>query len=389
MKSFLKSWSWMCPLVVVLTTTVLISGCDLGSSSSSSSSLRRASVTARVAVVPSAGAAASFQPSEVGCGSASSVGTASGDRVSFTPTSMEIRVQGMYLAEEGAYDATAGGVVGVSGTREFGVFDHGTATNIELVGRTAFSPLLEESAMVGADLFGDYENIKVLYGENMVGGGIEESNVYISGSVCVDDAPVTFTDLKVPMGSTGIGLNMPNKVTVSDESPAVVQVLFDIENYPYFIRHSGDPYYPLVKIPDTTDIYVVANNPPFLPYAAAGDPQVENYKVTLSDTSFGPVDKWYLKVLAFKDEAGTLVAVQWYPVYEGDFTPGEGGAVFDPGMLYMAELNSTAANTYSIRNADTMTVDERALQFSAFILGTHTGTLKYGATDYSYSAQKL
>jgi hypothetical protein len=389
MNSIEKSRLWVSLLVMILTAAVVFTGCDLGSSSSSKS-VRSATVKAVVAVTTPAGAAASsFQPSEVGC-AGDTVGAANGDRVSFTPTSMKIRMLGMYLAEVGAYDADAGGVVGVPGTREIAVFAHNTATNIELVGQTAFSALYEQEATVGQDDFGDYENIKVLYGENMVGGGIDESNVYISGSVCVGSTAVSFTDLKLPMGSTGIALNMPRKVAVSDAAEAVVQVLFDVQNYPYFIRHAGDPYYPLVKIPNTTDIYVVGGNPPFLPYAAAGDPQVEHYKVTLTDPSFGLVDKWYLKLLAFKDEAGALVAVQWYPVFEAGFTlTGEQNA-FDPGMLYMAELISTVANIYSIKNADTMTaVPERNLQFSAFTLGDHTGTLKYADTDYAYSAQKL
>lgn len=91
----------------------------------------------------------------------------------------------------------------------------------------------------------------------MVGGGIDESNVYISGSVCVNGSPVPFTDLKL---------------------------------------------------------------------------------------------------LAFKDQAGALVAVQWYPVHLTGFTLSGGQTAFDPGMLYMAEISSTTANSYSIKNADTMMV---------------------------------
>ncbi len=383
--------TWAVIVVVATTVFISISGCSLDSSSSSG---RRAEVTAKVAVTPSANITAdSLQAlGEDPCEGVPVLPADDGSRVSFTPTSMRIQLLGMYLAEEGVYDADAGGLVGAPAAREFDVFKHSAAEEIELVGQTAFDALHTQTALVPEDDFGQYENIKVLYGESMTGGAVDEANVYVSGAVCDGVTLLEFEDLKLPMGSTGAALNMPSKVEVSDSAPVVVQVLFDITDYPYFIRIENEGENGLPKVPGSGDIYVVGGDPPFLPYAAAGDPTVEHYQIRLSDNdAFGDEDTWYLKLLAFRDDSGALAGVQWYPVFEEDFDNHGAEGVFEPGMLYMPEI-TPFGDRYEIKHAqemEDMVGPERRLEFPEFKLEAHSGTLNYAGEDYGYEAEKF
>jgi len=305
------------------------------------------------------------------------------DRVSFTPSSMKIRVRGMSLGTQCIYSADAGGLTIDKAGNEINLL--GSPQEIELIGQNAFGNLYTfTTAEVEESKFGNYRGVLLLYGQDVPPGQRGSAEVVISGTLEVGGTTYTFNNLAVPMGSSGIGLNMPSSFAIAEGTTTVVKALFDVENCPYLSKSGSSPN--SAQIPGT-DVYVTIENLPFLPYAGVGDPTMEKYNVTLEASAFGSPQTWYLRVVIFKDSSGELAAVQWYTVYKDGFSS---SSAFEPGMISISSFTKNSDGSYYLKGDEPaeLVPPSRKLEFPAFKLESHTGILNYGGASYSYTATK-
>ena len=305
-----------------------------------------------------------------------------GQRISFTPSSMKVRIRGAYLCPElvplnGGFNCSIPQIDLV-----------GDPTEIELVGGEAFADLLTISAGVGNSLYGDYRGTLLLYGEGTPTMPGEGSFALISGTVTLASGySYVITDVPVEMQTTGITLSLPTAVTVDENVTSSFQVLFDIDD----VAHLGlttETFGPLATpLPDDPTVSVGVDQLILLPFAGDQPPTVEKYDVELTSGDFGDPQTWYLKTTVFLDAASELVSVGWQVNYRDDFA----GALtaFSPGLPFVPVITKTGS-TYSISEdpSTSLTPDDRRLSFPAFELADHTGVLDYGATSYDYTATK-
>jgi len=243
------------------------------------------------------------------------------------------------------YSEEAGGLTSDPNGREIGITSEPQV--VELIGNKAFSNLLTFTTEVNENLFGSYQGILLLYGEDApAGGGYPEAYATISGTVSAGGTEYIISDLKVPLGTSGIDLNMVKSVTIDENNEAVVKVIFDVENCAFLIHNPTTPQSAL--IPGGGDLGVVIDNLLFSPYVGNNNPTVDKYEVVLNTNDFGDNTKWYLKVVTFIDEEGNLVGGYWQTVYKEGFVDVQPG--FAPGMLYQPLLKKEADNTYSIQD---------------------------------------
>lgn len=307
-------------------------------------------------------------------------GLGENERVSFTPSSLKIRIRGIYLCPWAEYSESAGGLTCTTSPQ---IDVTGEATEVNLIGKDALSSLLTFVATPEEAKFGDYRDILLLYGIDVPEGQYGYSEVIVDGEVTVGDTTYTISNLAAPMGTSGIGLNMPAPVRINADSTAVVKVIFDVENAAFLMKNATSPQ--SKQIPDT-DVYVVVDNLVFLPFVGEQNPTIKRYKVVLDTSEFGTQGKLYLKIITFQDADGELVSAGWQTVYLEGFTTGTNW--WEPGMLYNSLIKKNEDNTYSIEDNPevTFTPADRLLKFPAFKLESHNGTLVYGETIYNYTA---
>lgn len=286
------------------------------------------------------------------------------ERVSFTPSSMKITAKSVSINEsmttDGVFANTAGREAGTDINKE-----------VELIGQEAFSALASgQNDSVGKDSFGDFLGSKFLH------NGI----VKVSGELTVAGVDYSFSDLDVQLNGTGIAVGLTGPVTLDENNTPTLRVLFDVEDALYLQQDAPNPNRGL--IPDT-DIYVVAENINFIPYAGNDTPTFEKYEVRVDGDDFGDSNLFYLRISILKNAAGAVVGGVWNSIYAYGFN----SPSWEPLPLNSNLITKNADGTYIL--CSYTNVPERLLLFEKFELGSHSGTFALGSKVYNYTATAL
>ena len=304
----------------------------------------------------------------------SSFGLATGQIVSFTPSSMKTTLTGMYLCPQiiisngqRTCDETQT-IIELSGEKE-----------IELIGQEALSDLaIFSTEQVEAGAAGQYSGALLDY------TGI----LQIRGTVEIGGTSYTI-DHEVGMGTGGIDLDIPTPIMVDEGTSATFKAIFDVEDVAYLYSvpegHEAAPGSSVVD--EDTNTYLCVENLPLLPFVGTSDPTLEEYDVPLPDT-FGDPDLYKLKITVFLDSEGNVYAAAWYVIFAEGYKILWSG--FEPCMLDVPSIVINADNTYTFKTtADTSFCPfERELIFNSFELNDHSGTFIYAMTSYNYTATK-
>lgn len=304
----------------------------------------------------------------------SSSGLTAGEMASFTPSSMETTLRGMYLCPQiiisngqRMCDETQT-IIELSGEEE-----------IELIGQEAFSGLaIFSTEEVEEGAAGRYSGALLLY----------TGTLQISGTVEIGGTSYTI-DHEVGMETTGIALDLPTPIIVDEGTSTTFKAIFDVEDvaYLYSAPESYDAPPGCSVVDEDTNTYLCVENLPLLPFVGTSDPTLEEYDVTLPDT-FGDPDLYKLKITVFLDSGGNVYAAAWYVIFAEGYEILAGG--FGPCMLDVPTIVENPDNTYTFKTtADTsFCPSERELIFNSFELNDHSGTFTYAGTSYAYTATK-
>ena len=214
-------------------------------------------------------------------------------------------------------------------------------------------------------------------------------DVTVSGVVDVGGTQYTFDNLKVevPLHEGTTCVELPQPVRVDEEHNPVILVIFDVEKCAY-LANSPFPIFGSAPVPGYNDIYVNVEHLIFDPYFGESEPTVDKYEVVLDSDDFGDHTTWYLKLGTSIDQDGNLAGAKWHTVYREGYS----GGTWIPDYLDVPLITYVEENTYSIKNDPDKFPEyysgEYELQFPAFKLEDHSGTLIYYNDNYTYTATK-
>ncbi len=294
------------------------------------------------------------------------------DIVSFTPDSIRVRLRGLYFC------AT---LVDVQGNRTCGPDQEQISVledqEIELVDQDPFESLAEFGADVGSGKTGEFGGAVLLYAVD----DTNTSTVRINGTVTLSSGSTfTFTDLDVPLGLTGIGVDLVPPLVVEEGKTAVIRGLFDPEHLLHLRETAPTPN---CAASGVTNIGVCSESFPLLPVAGENSPTVERYEVVLESDALGTQGKYHLKISLAFDSADSLLSADWHPIYAEGYRFQGGG--FHPCRLHLPDVVQTGT-TYRLKSEDVC--PSSTLVFPAFERDSHSGTLVYGGTEIPYAATK-
>jgi hypothetical protein len=248
-------------------------------------------------------------------------------KYSFTPTSLKVTFIGIGLFAEWT-TVTDGSITG--GGKGISISANST---FDLVSPTALSDLYTQEISVEPDQFGTYIGAKVLLNDT----------VLLSGTATVNGQTYTITDMKTRIGFTGQQYAFSSPLVVGDSAAAsatdsvadsvanepldaTVRLIFDLE-WAAILSYvgdttSGDYHLPAVE----GNVRMHLGNVCLIPYAGAGLPTIEKYKITVDgDTTYA------LRLLLVADPSDELTAASIEPVYFSGFgDPGSGSGAIDP-----------------------------------------------------------
>ncbi len=298
--------------------------------------------------------------------------TNNSQRVSFTPSSYKIYIKGLYIFSKMVKNADG---EWIGGGDEISI---NINQEIDLIAQSSLIDLINENYNLTEEDFGTYIGIKLLYGES----------VTVSGDVIINGKTYNINNAVVPTGTTGIHYKTSEPIIVSVDNKPTVRVIFDLENCSYISKGANTPQRVALPAPDN-DVYLVTDNPVFLSYIGADIPNIQKYKVTLDDNSFGPKDKYYLKVITICDPIGNVTFAGWQIVFLNVYEF-ESGYPMEPGMFYIPDITKNPNGTWNIKEDSTLsfTPSNRQLTFPAFQLQNHNGILTYGGQSYGYNSVK-
>ena len=281
------------------------------------------------------------------------------DQVSFTPTSLKVTIEEIYLS-----DQVTNGDTAPMGTRQVHVPIN---KEVELIDQSAFGVLAEGSSNdIDKKNFGDYAGVLVTY-----------STIKLSGTIPAYG--VTISDYKIDVGSSGYALNLPTAVTVDENTAPTVRALFAVDGCAFVTTESGASTFDGKHT-------VRLNKQMLLPFAGDVNPTLERYDVTLDSDSYGDKSKYKLRVVVFRDTSGAVASAGWYAIYAAGFK--NLSTAFSPGRL---ENNLTVKGdgSYKFKTNPASDPPGKSLTIEYFQLSTHNGSLVYGDTSVAYSARKL
>jgi len=315
------------------------------------------------------------------------------EMLSFTPTSIKINIRGIYMGSE--CQAIDGDLKLPSNGDQISITK---STEVDLISADPFAELFSITKEIKEDEFGSYRGLLLLYGTE---NDNEDPTITVSGTVTTNGVETTITDLVVPLGSSGIGMNLMEAVTFSENSSPVIQIIFDVENWLYVTTAiNGTSPHPNSSLIPGTELYVVADNFIFFPFAGEEAPTIKKYRVDIDSTdTLGPDDKYYVKVVSVFDSSGNLSSVGWLPVYLQGYLwgtdPYPDTNSFTPYTLRCPLLTPKGDGTYKIEeNTDYVpdydtdpNVQGRLMTLDNFNFNagtTSTGT--YGSTVFTYTS---
>jgi hypothetical protein len=305
-----------------------------------------------------------------------------GEKISFTPTSMKVkfftvRVDTGFVFCTGTQPTYEGPHIFVVAEEYFPDEENEHVPSFELIGKSAFESLASFSGTADEWSFDEYQSILV--------------NAYaiISGVVNAGGTQYTFDNLKAEFGAYYLGLAgcivMPQPFLVDEGHNPTISIIFDVENCATLENFPGSGHG--TPVPGYNDIYVDLTQLVFALYGAEGDPVVDKYEVVLDSDVFGDHTTWYLKVLTVTDQEGNLADVRWHTVYREGYS----GDTWEPDDLVYPLITNVEENTYSIKVHPDWYNElpgENPLEFPAFKLEDHAGTLIYDGNNYTYTATK-
>lgn len=299
------------------------------------------------------------------------------ERISFTPTYLNLGIAFLGISHRGYCAGKADNTVGIPVTEGGQDYGYANPEYVELIGKSAFENILSFSVTVDEDLFGDWQSIMITF-----------FDVTVSGVVDVGGTQYTIDNLniEVPLHEGTTCVEMPQPVRIDEEHNPVILVIFDVENCAYLTNSPS--FYGGAPVPGYNDIYVNVEHLVFDPYFGESEPTVDKYEVVLDSDDFGDHTTFYLKVVTIIDQEGNLSGAKWHTVYREGYS----GGTFIPDYLDCPLLTYVEENTYSIKNDPDWVpeayLEEYSIQFPAFKLEDHSGMLNYGGGNYTYTATK-
>ena len=301
-----------------------------------------------------------------------------GEKISFTPTYLKVelitvRINTDPLFCTGSMNGDSPHILVVANPYFEGQ-ENQDLDSFELIGKSAFENLASFSGTADEMHFTEYQSILV-----------NSPDATISGDINVGGTQYTFDNLKEDFGTTIAGplgscIAMSQPILIDEEHNPTIYVIFDVENCATLSDTTARDGWP---VPGYTDIYVDLNHLLFTLYAAEGEPVVDKYEVVLDSDVFGDHTTWYIKVLTVSNPDGNLADVRWHTV----FREGYNGDTWDPDHLVYPLITNVEESTYSIKSNPEWYPDI-PLEFPAFKLEDHAGTLIYDGDNYTYTATK-
>jgi hypothetical protein len=238
-----------------------------------------------------------------------------------------------------------------------------------------------------------FSGILLLYGD-----GMGNCSVKVSGSFTLAGVTYTCTDLALPFGTSGIGLNMPGAVDTSTGGIPVVRIIFDLDGAVLATTDASAASNPnMVALPDHPDVWLGIGTVIFVPYVGTTEPTVRKYAIELKDPDYNP-SQWYLKLVTYFD--GDTLAGAGYSMLSklnATMLPGirTSGGSFTPGSLYFPKISKVSDGVWDI-NYDTYPRGPGSnLRLPAFALSGGDGICKYTVPqttdpiDLEYSAVEI
>jgi hypothetical protein len=290
----------------------------------------------------------------------------SGEKISFTPTSIKVKIDDLRLNTSSDWCSGRGEESPYIMVTSHPYIEQDLG-GFELIGKSAFESLASFSVTVNEMQFDEYQYPSL------------NAHTIISGVVNESGTQYTLYDVY------GEGIQecnvMPQPIIVEEEYTPTLLIIFDVENCATLKNGDLQPYGG--PVPGYDNIWVNVENLIYALYVGEGEPIVDKYEVVLDSDVFGDHTAWYLKVLTVVDPDGNLTDVKWHTVYRVGFS----GDTWDPDHLVYPLITAVDENTYSIKsNPDWY--EEIPLEFPAFKLEDHAGTLIYDGDNYTYTATK-
>ena len=281
------------------------------------------------------------------------------DLVSYTPDSMKITFHGISIYQD---DNTA-------------IEIPAPAEAIELIGLDSFATIFESEVEISEDQYGEYSSLHLSL----------NNNVTLSALFEVNGKTYEYEDIQLELQWGGFDLNLINPVTVDEASEIVIGVVLDLEDILLLWRidSGGDG----VLVDEDTNAYTVFNPPIILPYVGEVTPTMEQYYITFNTDAFGDNSLYYLRMDLLFDEQGDLTVAGWCPVMVEGYNQIVG---YEPAMLQAQEITKISDTVWGIKDInDEPAAADRVLEFPAFELADHSGTMNFGENTYEYEAIKI
>lgn len=246
---------------------------------------------------------------------------------------------------------------------------------LELIGLDPFATIFDGEVEIELDQYGTYSHLHLAV----------DNQVHLSASFVVNGKTYEYEDIQLELQWGGFDLELNNPLTVDGSSELAIGVVLDLEDIMLLWRIEGGGDGVLVDA--ETSAYTVFNPPIILPYVGDTTPVLEQYFVTFNTDTFGDNSLYYLRVDLLFDGQGDVTVAGWCPVMVEGYNQNVG---FEPAMLQVQEITKISNTVWGIKdiNDDPTTLD-RAMEFPAFELADHTGTLYYGTQTIEYDAIKI
>lgn len=281
------------------------------------------------------------------------------DLVSYTPNSMKMTFHSITIYQDG----------------ETFIEIPAPDEPLELIGLDPFATIFESDVEIEPDQFGVYSSLHLAI----------DGPITLSASFVVNGKTYEYEDIELELPWGGFDLDLINPVTVDENSEIVIGVVLDLEDILLLWRidSGGDG----VLVDEETNAYTVFNPPIILPYVGNAPPEMQQYYVSFNTDTFGDNSLYFLRVDFFFDGQGDMTVAGWCPVMVEGYNQNFG---FEPAMLQAQEITKISDTVWGIKDigGDPITQD-RAMEFPAFELADHTGTLYYGTQTFEYEAIKV
>jgi hypothetical protein len=294
--------------------------------------------------------------------------THSGQRFTFTPTSIKVNLYSIQIFDEWTRNNDGELIGGGENSKEIGIPIDRT---VDLVSSGTIADLVDEQIPIEEDKFGTYIGAKLLMSDT----------VTLSGTVSVKDTTYQLENVKIRFGVAGGHIVFSKPLVVDDTAISpTVRIIFDMESIAClaFSDHPAtDPYVTglwEVKLNETTSLGV--NYPVIIPFVGSGSPRIEKYLLTVANDS-----TYAIKIVLMADADNAVIDAKILPIYKTGFSDSAYNAnAIEPAGWTTPLIAPTASGiSIGINEEFSSGAENRFVSFTDFQRQDHSGTLSVGS----------